>query len=142
MPSAKPPLGENPIRIAAIDHVVLWVADMDRALAFYCGVLGCREERRLGEIGLVQLRAGAALIDLLDRSKQADAGGNSDDDNMDHLALRLDDFNAAAIARHLHRHGVAVGDVAERYGAKGTGPSIYIRDPDGNSIELKGPAAS
>ena len=123
------------VRIAGLDHVVLRVADMDRAIAFYEQVLGLNVERRLESIGLVQLRAGAAMIDLVPRTEDEDDGRN-----MDHFAVRVDGFDATALAEHLRRHGVEVGEVRERYGAEGYGPSLYICDPDGNTVELKGPA--
>ncbi len=128
--------GAPPVTIGGLDHVVLRVADMGRALAFYCGVLGCREERRVDGIGLVQLRAGAALIDLV---PAADDPPGARGRNMDHLALRLRAFDAEALARHLRAHGIEPGTVERRYGADGYGPSLYIRDPDGNTVELKGP---
>ena len=124
------------VRILGIDHVVLRVADMDRALKFYCDVLGCREERRVEGIGLVQLRAGQSLIDLI----KADGPSAEAGRNMDHFALRIETFDEAALGAHLESHGVEVGETVERYGAEGTGPSVYIRDPDGNTVELKGPA--
>jgi catechol 2,3-dioxygenase-like lactoylglutathione lyase family enzyme len=135
------------IEIRGIDHVVLRVSDVGRSIAFYCGVLGCREERRLEGLGLVQLRAGSALIDLVDVAgplgrlgggPPGDSGGR----NMDHLALRIASFDEAALRAHLAASGVAAGDVGERYGAEGMGPSLYIRDPDGNVVELKGPGES
>ena len=121
--------------IQNIDHVVLRVADLDRAIGFYCEVLGCSLERRVESINLVQLRAGRSLVDLLlgDPPQKGAAG------NMDHFALRIEPFDEAALGRHLESHGVAVGEVARRYGAEGPGPSMYIEDPDGNSVELKGP---
>jgi len=124
--------------------VVLRVADLERALRFYCEVLGCREERRLDELGLVQLRAGSHLIDLVDiEAPLGRAGGSAPPAeggrNMDHFAVQLERFDEAALREHLERHGVAPGDVAARYGAEGTGPSMYLRDPDGNVVELKGP---
>ncbi|MFQ5776180.1 MAG: VOC family protein [Kiloniellaceae bacterium] len=122
--------------IKGLDHVVLRVADLERALRFYCGVLGCREERRVESIDLVQLRAGASLIDLIPASEPPAEGGR----NMDHFALGIEPFDEAALRRHLEAHGVEVGEVATRYGAQGDGPSIYIKDPDGNTVELKGPA--
>ena len=126
-----------------IDHVVLRVTDMEAALRFYCGVLGCREERRVDDLGLVQLRAGRSLIDLVAvDGKLGRAGGaapGEDGRNMDHLALRIEELDEAALRAHLTSHGVEVGEVATRYGAEGDGPSLYIRDPDGNTIELKGP---
>ena len=136
-------MSDNPIRVRGLDHVVLRVADLDRALAFYRDTLGCRVERRLDELGLVQLRAGASLIDLvpLDSALGRKLGaGPAGGRNMDHFALELEDFDAAAIAAHLRASGVAAGEVGDRYGAHGSGPSIYIEDPDGNTVELKGPA--
>ncbi|HJU18398.1 MAG TPA: VOC family protein [Stellaceae bacterium] len=125
------------VRIAALDHVVLRVADLERAIAFYGKVLGCRVERTLEKPKLVQLRAGGSLIDLVPAGPQPAAAGSG---NMDHFALRLEAFDAAALADHLRRQGVAVGEPRERYGAEGYGPSLYITDPDGNTVELKGPA--
>ncbi len=122
-------------RIRGLDHVVLNVRDMEAALAFYVGVLGCREERRVEAIGLVQLRAGASLIDLLPGAPEP-AGAN-----MDHLALRIAPFEEDAIRAHLAAHGVEAGETMLRYGAEGDGPSIYIHDPEGNMVELKGPPA-
>lgn len=134
------------IEIAGLDHVVLRVADLDRALAFYGGALGCREERRLDALGLVQLRAGRSLIDLVPvDSPLGQAGGGEvapDAPNVDHFALELVHFDEAAIRAELARHGVEAGETGDRYGAKGSGPSIYVTDPDGNTVELKGPATS
>ena len=72
------------------------------------------------------------------------AGGGPpapDGRNVDHVCLQLARFDEAALRAHLSAHGVAPGDVGTRYGALGMGPSMYIRDPDGNVIELKGPPA-
>ena len=133
------------IEIRAIDHVVLRVADVARSLAFYRDVLGCVEERRVDELGLVQLRAGAGLIDLVDTSGPLGRlGGPPAGEtarNMDHFALFLAAFDESAIRAHLKARGVEAGDVADRYGARGAGPSMYIRDPDGNVVELKGDPA-
>ena len=121
--------------LKGLDHVVLRVADTARAVRFYCDVLGCREERRIESIGMVQLRAGASLIDLL----PAEPPGGAANRNMDHLCLRIDPFDEAALRTHLAAHGVEIGEIAQRYGAEGHGPSMYIADPDGNTVELKGP---
>lgn len=121
--------------IKQIDHVVLRVADLERAVRFYETVLGCKEERRVESIGLVQLRAGASLIDLLDSDPPADGERR----NMDHVALRIEPFDEAALIAHLKAHGVAPGEIATRYGAEGNGPSLYFNDLDGNQVELKGP---
>ncbi|MEQ1889048.1 MAG: VOC family protein [Alphaproteobacteria bacterium] len=125
-----------PFTLARIDHVVLRVRDLRRALDFYCGVLGCAEERRVESFGLMQLRAGASLIDLIDVSLRPDT---QEGRNMDHFALTILPFDEAAIRTHLEAHGIECGRVEQRYGAQGVGPSIYINDPDGNQVELKGP---
>lgn len=131
------------IRIREIDHVVLRVADLERSMAFYCGVLGCTIARDLKERGLTQLRAGSSLIDLVvlesELGRKLGAGPATEGRNMDHFCVRVEPFDAAAILTHLKLHGIKPGDVAQRYGAEGTGPSIYIDDPDGNTVELKGP---
>jgi catechol 2,3-dioxygenase-like lactoylglutathione lyase family enzyme len=124
------------VRIAGLDHVVLRVASLDRAIEFYRAVLGCRVERELQQPRLVQLRAGASLIDLVPAEPPPARGSG----NMDHFALRLETFDAAALTAHLQRQGVDPGAVHERYGAEGYGPSLYFTDPDGNTVELKGPA--
>ena len=125
-----------PVRIGGLDHVVLRVASLDRAIDFYRRVLGCQVERELQQPRLVQLRAGASLIDLVPAPSPAEPGKG----NVDHFAIRLEAFDAAALAAHLQAQGCQVGDVHERYGAEGYGPSVYFTDPDGNTVELKGPA--
>ncbi len=126
--------------ILGIDHVVLRVADQERAIAFYEGVLGAKVERRAEKIGLVQLRAGRSLIDLIEApAGEAPAGETKGGRNMDHFALRIEPFDEAFIRAHLEAHGIEVGELKTRYGAEGNGPSLYIEDPDGNTVELKGP---
>ncbi|MDX1498953.1 MAG: VOC family protein [Woeseiaceae bacterium] len=132
----------NPINIRLIDHVVIRARDLQQMVNFYCRVLGCRLERGPGELGLAQLRAGLSLIDIVDSGgelgRQAGAPPDHGAPNMDHVCLQVEPWDADAIAAHLEAHGVDVGDVASRYGATGQGPSIYIRDPEGNTVELKG----
>ena len=122
------------LRVKGLDHVVLRVADMGRAIAFYEQVLGLHVERRLETIGLVQLRAGTAMIDLVPGAPGEDRGRN-----MDHFAIRIAEMDVPALTAHLKRHGIDPGEVRRRYGAEGYGSSIYITDPDGNTVELKGP---
>ena len=133
-------------KVFGLDHVVLRVADLDRARDFYCKVLGCRVEVFQKKIGLLQLRAGDSLIDLVPvdgvLGQQGGAPPGTGGRNMDHFCLRVKPFDAAAIMAHLNDHGVDPGKVEQRYGAEGMGPSIYLKDPDGNVVELKGPATS
>ncbi|OEZ64060.1 VOC family protein [Duganella sp. HH105] len=133
------------IKIREIDHLVLRIVDLERMLAFYCGALGCTVERRQDAIGLVQLRAGSSLIDLVPvdgkLGRMGGAAPGSEGRNMDHFCLRVEPFDEAAIRDHLAAHGVTAGQVESRYGAEGEGPSIYLTDPEGNMVELKGAPA-
>jgi len=133
----------SPPKLLGLDHVVLRVRDLEAALRFYVGMLGCSEERRIEQLGLIQLRAGASLIDLVPvASPLGRAGGrapNPDAKNVDHFCLRIEPFEPEALAALVRAHGFEPGDVGPRYGADGTGPSMYLRDPDGNVVELKGP---
>jgi catechol 2,3-dioxygenase-like lactoylglutathione lyase family enzyme len=131
------------IRPLGLDHLVLRVVDLDRMLRFYVDALGCTLERRQDALGLVQLRAGRALLDLvpvdgpLGRAGGAPPGPQGR--NLDHFCLRVEPFDPAALREHLAAHGASAGAVARRYGAEGEGPSIYVDDPEGNTVELKGP---
>ena|SRR5438128_4507054 len=135
----------RPIAIAALDHVVLRVADLERAKAFYRDVLGCPVEKWQPELGLLQLRAGAALIDLVPLDgklgREGGAGPGAEGRNLDHFCVRLERFDEAALRAHLAAHGIEAGEIVQRYGAEGNGPSLYIKDPDGNTVELKAPPA-
>jgi len=129
--------------IREIDHVVLRVVDLQAMLRFYCDALGCSIERWQDEIGLVQLRAGRSLVDLVPvdgkLGREGGAPPGREGRNMDHLCFRVEPFDAEAIRRELDGYGISVGEVASRYGAEGHGPSIYVKDPEGNVVELKGP---
>ncbi len=132
-----------PINIRGLDHVVLRVRDLAAMQAFYCDVLGCRVERSQDAIGLVQLRVGLSLIDLVDVNgnlgRQGGAAPGPEAHNMDHLCVRVEPYFEAAILAHLESHGTRIGEIGSRYGAEGQGPSIYLLDPEGNRVELKGP---
>ena len=131
------------IHIREIDHLVLRVIDLDRMLHFYCEVLGCTIERRQDSIGLVQLRAGRSLVDLVPVNGRLGRAGGAppakEGRNLDHFCFRIEPFDEPAIRSQLLAHNVDVGPVENRNGAEGAGPSIYISDPEGNVIELKGP---
>jgi glyoxylase I family protein len=131
-----------PFAILGIDHVVLRAADPAALERFYVEALGCTLELRQGK--LTQLRAGRTLIDIVPADEAGPAGGTSRSGgaNLDHLCLRIEPFDPPAIARHLAAHGASCGPEASRYGAEGRGPSLYLHDPEGNGVELKGPPAS
>ncbi|MES2262326.1 MAG: VOC family protein [Pseudomonadota bacterium] len=130
------------IKLREIDHIVLRVRDLQRMTAFYTGVLGCTVERRQDEIGLVQLRAGRSLVDLVPvdgkLGRMGGAAPGKEGHNVDHICFRVEDFDEAAIRSELAAAGVEAGPAESRYGAEGAGPSIYLNDPEGNMLELKG----
>ncbi|MGQ0545185.1 MAG: VOC family protein [Betaproteobacteria bacterium] len=122
------------LKLKGIDHVVLRVRDIDAMRRFYCDVLGATHVAWRPQFRMSHLRVGAALIDLV----EGDPGHGR---NMDHLCLQVGEpFDADAIVAHLKKHNVAVGEVRTRYGAEGNGVSIYLNDPEGNLVELKGPS--
>jgi len=130
------------IQIRAIDHIVLRTTRLTEMIDFYCGVLGCTLERTLpDDVGLSQLRAGNALIDLVNvDSKLGHAGGPAPagtGNNMDHFCLQIAPFKRQALLDYLSSHGIEAGSFETRYGAQGYGQSLYIQDPDGNTVELR-----
>ena len=134
------------IHIREIDHIVLRVVDLAAMERFYCQVLGCKVERRQDGIGLIQLRAGRCLLDLVPvdgkLGRMGGAAPGVEGRNVDHICFRVEPFDEAAIRGELAAAGVPAGPVESRYGAEGEGPSIYLKDPEGNTVELKGPAWS
>jgi glyoxylase I family protein len=125
---------DRPFKIAELDHVVLRCRDQARALEFYTGMLGMKEERRIDAIGLIQLRAGRSMVDLVPMREERDESRR----NVDHVCLAIDATDMHAVARHLSERGATViGEPSMRYGAHGMGLSIYINDSEGNVVELK-----
>ena len=135
-----------PFDLLAIDHVVLRVRDLEASLHFYRDVLGCALDKVQERIGLWQVRTGTSLIDLVPLDgplgRAGGAGPAAQGRNVDHFAIRIAPFDETALRAHFAAHGVTVTDAGRRYGAEGDGPSLYVLDPDGNSVELKGPADS
>lgn len=129
-------------QIQDIDHIVLRVSDLERMIRFYCEVLGCNVEWRRPDLGLVHLRAGSAMIDMVPvDGKLGSIGGaapGKEGRNMDHVCLRVQPFDAAEIVQHLESHGARLGEIRPRFGAQGEGVSIYVYDPEDNLVELKG----
>jgi glyoxylase I family protein len=132
------------IKLREIDHVVLRVRDIGAMTKFYCEVLGAEHVAYRPDYGMTHLRAGASMIDLVAvdgrLGKPGGAAPGAEGRNMDHLCLRVEPFDQDAIVAHLKQHGVAVGDIRPRFGAEGNGVSIYLTDPEGNMVELKGPS--
>lgn len=120
-------------QIRGIDHLVLRVRDMERMVRFYCDVLGAEHVAYRPAFDMTHLRAGRSMIDLV-------AGEAGEGRNMDHFCLRIEPFDEAAIVAHLKAHRVALGKITTRFGAEGNGVSIYLTDPEGNQVELKGPS--
>jgi catechol 2,3-dioxygenase-like lactoylglutathione lyase family enzyme len=131
-------------QIKHLDHVVLRVRDLERSVDFYTKVLGCSIRKKNEKLAMIHLGAGGSLIDLVDvQGPLGAAGGQAPGKaghNVDHFCLRVDPFDETAILKHLKAFGVEADKAVMRYGAEGEGLSIYCLDPDGNQIELKGPA--
>lgn len=134
----------RPFSLKTIDHVVLRVRDMQKSLHFYTQIVGCDIAEQRPDLGLMHLRAGAAMIDLVDINgvlgKKGGAAPDHHRQNVDHVCLRIDPFNEDELLAYLRAQGIGVDPAESRYGAEGDGPSIYFSDPDGNRVELKGPA--
>ena len=128
-------------QIRDIDHIVLRVSDLERMIDFYCKVLNCTVEWRRPDIGLVHLRAGNSLIDLVpvdgELGRRGGRAAGKDGRNLDHVCLRIHPFDVDRIVEHLSSHGVQVGEIRERFGAQGEGTSIYLSDPEDNGVELR-----
>jgi glyoxylase I family protein len=124
-----------PFSLKRIEHVLLLVSGMDDALRFYEGVLAAKLETRIPQFGMAELRAGASHIDLVDIATEEGAWARpqvSGGRNVDHVALRIDSCDEAALRRHLASHGVDI--VEERVEEESR--SFYVRDPSGNVVEL------
>ena len=142
---ADSPTDRVAIRPVAIDHIVLRSQDPERLIDFYCRVLGCSLERSTSpQTGLYQLRAGSALIDIVDVNgelgRQGGPAPGRSGNNLDHFCLQVEPFEEGPLQAYLQGMGVACGDFADRYGASGMGRSIYLEDPDGNTVELRAAA--
>lgn len=134
----------QPFTIKHIDHIVLRVKDLERSITFYGEVFGAELVKRRDDLGLVHLRAGTSMIDLVDiqgeLGRKGGAAAGNERRNVDHFCLRIEPFDEDVLVRHLQSFGLTPEKAAVRFGAEGHGLSIYCFDPDGNQIELKGPS--
>ena len=135
-------MSEHPIALSGFDHIVLRIRDKDKMIGFYTQVLGCSVDWDRPELGLTHLRAGVNLIDLVTLDgplgKAGGAGPGTEGRNLDHFCLTVRDFDDSRLRAHLATHGVAITEEGPRYGAHGEGLSLYVQDPEGNTVELKG----
>ena len=119
-------------------------ADLQRSIDFYGQLFGAEVVKRNEPLGLVHLRAGTSMIDLVDLAgdigRQGGGAAGAEGRNVDHFCLRIEPFDEAALIEHLRAHGLSVEKAATRFGAEGNGLSLYCFDPDGNQVELKGPS--
>ena len=133
----------TPFSVQRIDHLVFRVLDLRRSEAFYKAVLNCEVVRRRDDLGLLHIRAGTSMIDLVSidgkLGRLGGAGAGLEGRNVDHLCLRIEPFIEESIVLHLKEHGITPhGPAGTNFGAEGEGLSLYFDDPDGNTIELKG----
>lgn len=125
-----------------IDHIVIWVSDLQAAQRWYCEVMGCRPGYDYSDIAMVHLWHGPVLVGLWDANDPraayaADARGQGE--NVHHVAFGWQGTTEAAVRAHLATHDVEVIRETRQVGARGFGLALYFRDPWGNLIELKGP---
>jgi len=134
----------KPFTVSQVDHIVLRVRDMHKSLRFYVDILGLEIARRNDHYSMIHIRAGASMIDLIDveglLGRQGGEPAGSSGRNVDHFCLRIDPFDEAALIRYFAQFDITVGRAESRYGAEGEGLSVYCIDPDGNTVELKGPS--
>ena len=138
----------RPFTVLRLDHIVLRTEHPARLQAFY-EQLGCRVVRDAGpEKGLVQLTLGDSMLDIVDVNgeigRMGDSGGApaTDGRNVDHFAVRIEPFDEAAILAFCAEHDIPARALPfPLLGADGLGPAVYITDPEGNRMELKGPPA-
>ncbi len=132
-----------PIEMLGLDHVVIRCVDQDAMAQFYRDLLGCTVDRHNKKLDLLQLRAGSHLIDLIAvdgvLGRRGGTAPGSEGRNLDHFAIQIAEFDEAALHAWIAENGLEIVEEGPRYGAEGTGPSVYIRDPEGNIVELKGP---
>lgn len=136
----------TPFKIRGLDHVVLRCRDVETMFAFYRDVLGGTLAKRNDRMGLIHVQTGTTMVDLVaidgELGRAGGAAPAAEGRNMDHFCLRVDPFDLTQLTDHFKRHGLELHDPRTRFGAEGDGVSVYLYDPEGNRVELKGPAGS
>lgn len=133
-----------PIEMRGLDHLVIRCVDAEAMLRFYRDQIGCELVRHNEKFDLYHLRVGAQLIDLIAvggiLGQRGGAAPGAEGRNVDHFAIRIETFDADALHAWIEENALEIVEEGPRYGADGTGPSVYLRDPEGNIVELKGPS--
>ena len=131
------------LNVTAMDHIVLNVKDMEAVLGFYIDVLGLPGERveeyRAGDVPFPSVRISPdTLIDLFPRPDRAGKSATPQSEHLHHFCLVIDKTDMQGVMAHLEAHGVRVGEgPVPRWGARGSGSSIYFDDPEGRHIEIR-----
>ena len=132
-----------PFKLKGLDHVVIRCTDLASMKHFYCDVLGGTIQEEDTEIGLYQVRVGDHIVDLMPVDEPSGRKGGSapgkDGHNMDHFAIQVEPYDDNTIREYLSDQSVELGSTIIRGGAEGEGPGIHLKDPEGNTVELKGP---
>ncbi len=134
-----------PFAFECLDHLVLRTENIEGLRDFYRQI-GCEVVKdQTTTLGLLQLRLGASMLDLIDVNgelgQQGGCGPGRHGRNLDHFAVRVEPFDAEQILNFCEQRGITAMQAKQPLlGAEGYGPAVYIEDPDGNRIELKGPA--
>jgi catechol-2,3-dioxygenase len=125
--------GQIMFKVQCIDHIVLRIKDIEKMVSFYCDILGLTIEKQQPEIKLTQLRAGASIIDLI----QKDDSPSGVERNLDHFCLRISPFDFQDLKEYFKKINITIYGYGTKYGAEGDGESFYLLDPENNEVELK-----
>ena len=120
-------------KVMGLDHIVLKTDKINTMLEFYCQILGCQIEKTQPDFRLTQLRAGINMLDIIEVD-DAPAGNQH---NLDHFCLQINPFDYENLKQYFDSKGINIYRYGKRIGAQGIGYSFYLKDPQGNELELK-----